>query len=71
MQHYVIGDVHGGIATLKSYNLLKQSDTLECVEIQENYANIDTGCYVKKEGYGTLSAFCIQTQEVVSVQRRE
>lgn len=149
---------NGGIATLKSYNLLKQSDTLECVEnqegfeaflrdlewlktlplyielpckinnlpvvvshascgdvwhhhnnpsaietfkefalwertppkktspifnifghtptpfgakIEEHYANIDTGCYVKKDGYGMLSAFCVEMQEVVSVQRRE
>jgi len=38
-------------------------------KIEEHYANIDTGCYVKKDGYGMLSAFCVETQEVVSVNR--
>ena len=39
------------------------------VEIEDNYANVDTGCYIKKHGYNELSAFCVQTQEVVSVSR--
>lgn len=41
------------------------------VEREEHYANVDTGCYIKKHGYNTLSAFCVETQEVVSVQRVE
>lgn len=51
------------------FNIFGHTPTPFGVALQENYANIDTGCYVKKEGYGMLSAFCVQTQEVVSVQR--
>ena len=39
------------------------------VEIEEHFANVDTGCYIKKHGYNELSAFCVETQEVVSVSR--
>ncbi len=55
----------------KIFNIFGHTPMEFGVEMQENYANIDTGCYVKKHGYGTLSAFCVETQEVVSVQRRE
>ena len=41
------------------------------VEIEDNYVNIDTGCYIKKHGYNELSAYCVETQEVVSVSRVE
>lgn len=39
------------------------------VEIEDDYVNVDTGCYIKKHGYNMLSAFCLETQEVVSVCR--
>ncbi len=32
-----------------------------------NFVNVDRGCYKKEEGFGKLSAFCIETQEVVEV----
>jgi len=41
------------------------------VEIEDNYVNVDTGCYIKKHGYNTLSAFCVQSCEVISVSRVE
>lgn len=40
------------------------------VEIAESYVNVDTGCYVNEYGYGELSAYCVETGDVVSVNRR-
>jgi serine/threonine protein phosphatase 1 len=40
-------------------------------EITESYVNIDTGCYRDLEGYGMLSAYCVETGEVVSVKRKQ
>lgn len=37
------------------------------VDLQDYYVNIDTGCYIKKEeGYGLLSAYCVESGEVYS-----
>ena len=41
------------------------------VEIEDHYVNVDTGCYIKKHGYNELSAYSVETQEVVSVSRVE
>lgn len=40
------------------------------VEIQPHYVNVDTGCYLNRYGYSELSAYCVETGEVVSVNRR-
>jgi len=38
------------------------------VDTTKHYINIDTGCcYKKKKGLGKLSAYCIETNEVISV----
>lgn len=34
-------------------------------EIEDHYCNIDTGVYIKKHGYGLLTAFCVEEQEVI------
>jgi serine/threonine protein phosphatase 1 len=39
------------------------------VEIEEHFVNVDTGCYIKKWGYNTLSAYCVESGEVVNMQR--
>ena len=39
------------------------------VEIEEHFVNVDTGCYIKKWGYNTLSAYCVESGEVVSIER--
>ena len=39
------------------------------VEIEEHYVNVDTGCYSGAYGYGELSAYCVETGEVVKVSR--
>lgn len=36
--------------------------------IREHFVNIDTGCYKEEEGYGLLSAYCIETGEVISTE---
>jgi len=40
------------------------------VVIEESYVNVDTGCYMNEYGYGELSAYCVETGEVVKVNRR-
>lgn len=39
------------------------------VEIEEHFVNVDTGCYIKKWGYNTLSAYCVESGEVLNVSR--
>jgi len=55
--------------TSEIYNIFGHTPVEFGVEIEEHFANVDTGCYIKKHGYNELSAFCIETQEVVSVSR--
>ncbi len=51
------------------YNIFGHTPVEFGVEIEEHFTNVDTGCYIKKHGYNELSAFCLQTQEVISVSR--
>ena len=51
------------------YNIFGHTPVEFGVEVEEHFANVDTGCYIKKHGYNELSAFCVQTQEVASVSR--
>lgn len=39
------------------------------VEIEDHYVNVDTGCYIKKHGYNELSAYCVESCEVINMQR--
>ncbi len=39
------------------------------VDINKHYIDVDTGCHYKDKGYGRLSAYCIQTKEVLSVKK--
>jgi len=42
------------------------------VRIRENeFVNVDTGCYTDLDGFMKLSAYCIESGEVVSVQREK
>ncbi len=38
------------------------------VDVQSHYVNVDTGCYMDEEGYNQLSAYCVETGEVVSAE---
>ena len=40
------------------------------IEIEEDYVNVDTGCYMNEYGYGELSAYCVETGEIVKINRR-
>lgn len=51
------------------YNIFGHTPVEFGVEIEDHFANVDTGCYMKRYGYGELSAFCVETQEVVNVRR--
>ena len=53
------------------YNIFGHTPQEFGVHIEEHFANVDTGCYMKVHGFNELSAFCIETQEVVSVTNRD
>ena len=37
------------------------------IDTSKHFINVDTGCYIKnKTGYGRLSAYCIETNEIIS-----
>lgn len=55
----------------KIFNIYGHTPVEFGVEIEDNYVNVDTGCYIKKHGYNELSAYCTQSGEVVSVQSIE
>ena len=38
-------------------------------KLNDNYINIDTGCHSMNYMYGKLSAFCVDDQEVISINR--
>ena len=40
------------------------------IEIEEHYVNVDAGCYANTYGFGELSAYCVETGEVIKVNRR-
>lgn len=66
--------------TFKEYALWNRNNPKEDVEIfnifghtviqkvdtTKHYINVDTGCHYINDGYGTLSAYCIETGEVVT-----
>ena len=51
------------------FNIFGHTPSEFGVDIQEHYVNVDTGCYIKKHGFNELSAYCVQSGEVVSVYR--
>ncbi len=55
----------------KIFNIHGHTPVAFNAQITPCYANIDTGCYLNPPTYGKLSAFCIDTQEVISVQKVE
>lgn len=36
------------------------------VDIKEHYVNVDTGCHYVNDGFGVLSAYCIETGEIIT-----
>lgn len=37
------------------------------VDISKHYINVDTGCHYVKDGYGKLSAYCVESNSVIDV----
>jgi serine/threonine protein phosphatase 1 len=53
----------------KIFNIFGHNITPYKVEIKPHYVNVDTGCYMARSGYGMLSAYGVESGEVVSVKR--
>ncbi len=52
----------------KIFNIFGHIPTPYGVKIREHYVNVDTGCYMARNSYRMLSAYCVETGEVVSVK---
>lgn len=52
------------------FNIFGHTPVKGGADVQPHYVNIDTGCYREKAGYHRLSAYCVETGEVVSVECR-
>lgn len=48
------------------FNIFGHTPVKRGVEVNPYYVNVDTGCYLEKDGYKRLSAYCIETGETVS-----
>jgi len=49
------------------FNIFGHTPRKYTIDIADHYVNVDTGCYIKrKKGYGLLSAYCVETEEVFS-----
>ena len=55
-------------ADAKIFNIFGHSIQKE-IDITKHFINVDTGCCYDKEGYGRLSAYCIEKDEVIYVNR--
>lgn len=52
----------------KIFNIFGHTPVRWGVEVRPHYVNVDTGCYMGKNGYNQLSAYCIETGEVVNAE---
>jgi serine/threonine protein phosphatase 1 len=50
------------------FNIFGHTVTPNGADIKPHYVNVDTGCYMAESGYGILSAYCVETGEVVSAR---
>ncbi len=49
------------------FNIFGHTPQQYTADMNGHYVNIDTGCYIKKDkGFGLLSAYCVETEEVYS-----
>jgi serine/threonine protein phosphatase 1 len=49
------------------FNIFGHTPQQYTADMKRHYVNIDTGCYLKQEkGFGLLSAYCVETEEVYS-----
>jgi serine/threonine protein phosphatase 1 len=52
----------------KIFNIFGHTVTPYGADIKPHYVNVDTGCYMARSGYGRLSAYCVESGEVISVK---
>ena len=52
----------------KIFNIFGHTVTPYGVEVRPHFVNVDTGCYMARSGYGMLSAYCVESGEVLSVK---
>jgi serine/threonine protein phosphatase 1 len=50
------------------FNIFGHTVTPYGADVKPHYVNVDTGCYMVRSGYGMLSAYCVESGEVVSVK---
>ncbi|HIP50849.1 MAG TPA: hypothetical protein EYG94_02075 [Campylobacterales bacterium] len=49
------------------FNIFGHTPQQYSADMKKHYVNIDTGCYMKTDkGFGLLSAYCVETEEVYS-----
>lgn len=53
------------------FNIFGHTPTPFGVDLKEHYINLDTGCFIDDIDHGKLSVFCIDTQEVISINRNK
>lgn len=47
------------------FNIFGHTPMQEGPRVREHFVNVDTGCYIGKNGYNRLSAYCVETGEVI------
>lgn len=47
------------------FNIFGHSPVRWGAEVTPYYVNVDTGCYMGKNGYNRLSAYCVETGEII------
>ena len=47
------------------FNIFGHSPVRWGAEVKGHYVNVDTGCYMGKNGYNRLSAYCIETGKII------
>jgi len=48
------------------FNIFGHTPQQYQADTEDHYVNIDTGCYMKEQGYGLLSAYCVESGEIYS-----
>ena len=68
-REYALGNRKTPPKKMPIFNVFGHMPVEYGIEIKEHYVNVDTGCYSDEPEYGDLSAYCVETGEVMSVFR--
>ena len=65
-EEYVLWNRKNPKIDVEIFNIFGHTPTKH-IDTSKHFINVDTGCYIKnKSGYGKLSAYCVQTNEIIS-----